>query len=100
MYEYKAKVKRVIDGDSVIFTVDLGFHTLVEINGRLAEVDTPERGQADFHRATNLFIELLHKNTDKEGWNTIRTEKTGKYGRWIVYIAGVNDTMKELWPYV
>ena len=29
----------------------------------------------------------------------IKTEKTGKYGRWIVHIQGVTDELAKIWPY-
>jgi hypothetical protein len=32
-------------------------------------------------------------------WVVIRTSKTGKYGRWLVEIDGVNDRLAEIWPY-
>mgnify|MGYP003663334188 CR=1 FL=1 len=34
MYEYKAVVDRVIDGDTVDFIVDLGFSVFLKIRGR------------------------------------------------------------------
>ena len=39
MYEYKAKVHRVIDGDTVDLIVDLGFGVHIKIRGRLAYGD-------------------------------------------------------------
>jgi micrococcal nuclease len=98
-HEYRAKVVRVIDGDSVILKTSLGFHIETEINARLLNVDTPERGAPDFDRATNLLSTLLSAKADEDGWIQIRTEKTGKFGRWLVDIEGVNSTLAETWPY-
>jgi len=43
MYEYRAVVKRVIDGDSVVFDIDLGFKIFVSnMNVRLAGIDAAE----------------------------------------------------------
>ena len=61
MYEYKAIVDRVVDGDTVDFIVDLGFSVKIKIRTRLAGVDTPERGQKDFLLATRKCRELLNK---------------------------------------
>jgi hypothetical protein len=36
---------------------------------------------------------------DEEWWITIKTSKTGKFGRWLVDIDGVNNKLKEIWPY-
>ena len=102
MYEYKAIVDRVVDGDTVDFIVDLGFSVQMKIRGRLAGVDTPERGHQDFKLATNKCRELLDKSVASfpyEGKVIIKTNKTGKYGRWIVEIQGVTDELARIWPY-
>ena len=103
MYEYKAKVTRVVDGDTVDFEVDLGFHIKADIRGRLKGVDTPERGHADFLYATKECSKLLRSagtlTDSNELYVIIKTKKTGKYGRWIVEIDGVTDKLSEKWPY-
>lgn len=99
MYKYRAKVRRVVDGDTVDFEVDLGFHMYAKIRTRLIDVDTPERGEKDFNRATAMLENLLAYQADKEGWITINTGKTGKYGRWLVTIGGVNEVLAKIWPY-
>lgn len=99
MHTYRAKVKRVVDGDTVDFDVDLGFHISISIRTRLLGVDTPERGHQDFAKATNVLIDLLSTRTNEEGYIMIKTEKTGKYGRWLVDIEGVNESLAKVWPY-
>jgi micrococcal nuclease len=42
MYEYKCKVKRVVDGDTVDIVLNLGFNVLHAVRVRLAGIDTPE----------------------------------------------------------
>jgi hypothetical protein len=37
--------------------------------------------------------------SDEEGFFVVTTGKTGKYGRWLVDIKGVNKTLAEKWPY-
>ena len=99
MYQYKAKVRRVVDGDTVDFDVDLGFGVLIRLRGRLTDVDTPERGHQDWAKATEMLESLLKEQEDKNGYVTIMTEKTGKYGRWLVGIEGVNNILAKEWPY-
>ena len=99
MHIYRAKVKRVVDGDTVDFDVDLGFHISISIRTRLLGVDTPERGRQDFAKATNILIDLLEQQKDEEGYVMIETKKTGKYGRWLVNIKGVNESLAKVWPY-
>ena len=99
MYQYKAKVKRVVDGDTVDLDVDLGFHVIIRLRGRLLDVDTPERGHQDWAKATEMLESLLKKQEDGEGYVTIHTVKTGKYGRWLIDIDDVNTVLAEIWPY-
>tara|TARA_Y100000356_G_C10994012_1_gene149828 strand:+ start:57 stop:365 length:309 start_codon:yes stop_codon:yes gene_type:complete len=100
MYEYKAKLVRCVDGDTVDFDIDLGFAVFVRVRTRLVDVDTPERGEKNYKEATELLTNLIIKARDEEGYNKIRTYKTGKYGRWLVTIDGdVNKEMASTWPY-
>jgi len=110
MYEYNARVDRVVDGDTVDFIVDLGFNVNIKIRTRLMGVNTPERGHEDWEKATETCARLLssvaHIRNESIGnivypelWVKIRTEKTGKYGRWLVDIPGVTDILRETWPY-
>mgnify|MGYP001304981027 FL=1 len=42
MYEYKAKVLRVVDGDTVDVLIDVGFSTFKKERVRLHGINTPE----------------------------------------------------------
>ena len=42
MYTYKAKLDRVVDGDTVDANIDLGFDITIHKRIRLAGIDTPE----------------------------------------------------------
>tara|TARA_R110000824_G_scaffold395500_1_gene596173 strand:+ start:545 stop:880 length:336 start_codon:yes stop_codon:yes gene_type:complete len=107
MYEYYARVTRVVDGDTVDFEVDLGLKVKVNIRGRFMGVDTPERGHEDWASASSRCYRLLKSvalsnkasESDNETWVKIRTHKTGKYGRWLVEIDGVTDVLAKMWPY-
>lgn len=91
MYEYRAKVTRVVDGDSFYADVDLGFH--IKLNNlyfRLLGVDTPEvRGET---KEEGLKVAQLVRDLIDNQTITIRTEKTGSFGRWLadVDINGIN----------
>lgn len=83
MYNYKASVKRVIDGDTIIVDIDLGFGVwLKDQSIRLAKINTPEiRGTTrEAGSAAREFLSKLILNK----WVQIRTEKgQEKYGRWL-----------------
>jgi len=96
---YRAKLMRCVDGDTADFHVDLGFHTYKVIRARLIGVNTPERGRPDFLRATVMLENLIATKADKKGWVRIFSFKTGKFGRWLVDIEGVNNVLAEEWPY-
>ncbi|MBN1493510.1 MAG: thermonuclease family protein [Candidatus Omnitrophica bacterium] len=43
LYIYKAEVARVIDGDTLVLRIDLGFYTWIEMKVRLRGIDAPEQ---------------------------------------------------------
>ena len=47
MYEYRAIIRRVVDGDTVDITLDLGFDILYNNRIRLLGIDTPESRTRD-----------------------------------------------------
>ena len=95
MYEYKVKITRVVDGDTVDAEVDLGFDTFIKDRIRLMGIDTPEsRTRNKKEKALGLAAkaylkELLKKN---KGNIRLRTSKEGKgkFGR-ILGNLWVND---------
>jgi len=42
MYTYNAKVEKIVDGDTVLATVDLGFNTWKKVTIRLNGINAPE----------------------------------------------------------
>jgi len=85
MYEYKAKLLRVIDGDTVDCVIDLGFNVRLKERIRLKGIDTPETRTRDLEEkklgmAAKERVEEAFQNSDDF---TITTEldKKGKYGR-------------------
>lgn len=88
MYTYNAKVVRVIDGDTFVADVDLGFRVSMNETFRLADIDTPEThrpksdGERDHGEEAKQFV--IDAIDQKEV--IIVTSKTGKYGRWIARV--------------
>ena len=79
MYQYKATVLNVVDGDTIDLNIDLGFHIMVEKRVRLAYIDTPERFSEEGKKAT----EFVKKTTPVGSIVFIKTslDSTDKYGR-------------------
>lgn len=87
MFEYKATIENVVDGDTVDAFVDLGFKVCIKQRLRLAGIDTPERGKPGYLEAKSFLTE---KALDKVV--TIRTEKVSKWGYFLadVFIDGTH----------
>jgi len=94
MYEYKALVTRVVDGDTFDLVVDLGFEISFAMRVRLKGIDTPEtwRPKTDAERvhgeAATKFVSLLIENQ----YVTIRSHKLGIYGRYEADVALLDGT--------
>jgi micrococcal nuclease len=84
MYEYKAFVTKVYDGDTITVDIELGFGIVTRKQKiRLADINTPEvRGEereAGLISRDVLREKILHKNIII----TTFKDKKGKYGRYI-----------------
>ena len=104
MYEYKCKIDRVVDGDTVDVDIDLGFGIwLRKERVRLYGIDTPECRTRDLEEkkyglAAKSFVQDL---LPVGSMQTLRTRKDdkGKFGRilgeFVVYDA-VTDSSRTL----
>jgi len=86
MYEYRTKVERVVDGDTIDGEIDLGFGIFIRERIRLNGIDTPETRTKNLMEkswgfaAKERVIQLL----EKEGNEFILLSKfnaKGKFGR-------------------
>ena len=86
-YIYKAKLERVIDGDTVDALIDLGFDTWVKKRIRYKGIDTWESRTKDLDEkklglaAKDRNKELLESISSKPGYFRLRSHGVGKYGR-------------------
>ena len=97
LYSYKATVIRILDGDSVVLSADLGFKVFIEIPVRLAHIDTPELRSSDegeAARAMEAKQKLIELLADPNVIiRSFKPFKGDKFGRWLVEIInsqGVN----------
>ena len=103
LWHYQAQVTRVVDGDTIDVTLDLGFRMTTQQRLRLAGIDTPriwsiEKAEglkaSDF--VTQWVEEVEKEETEVSGpWLNwpflVETGKTGKYGRWIAKVFAASD---------
>lgn len=78
MFQYSAKVYNVVDGDTVDCLVDLGFKVYSKQRIRLANINTPERGQPGYKEAKVRLEQLV---LDKE--IVLTTTKQSKWGYFL-----------------
>ncbi len=92
MYHYKAKLIRVIDGDTVELEVDLGFNVKIVEKFRLYGIDAPERFTEDGKVASDCLKELL---VNKDLVAATMKDKKEKYGRYLVMLKESDSTNNE-----
>ena len=98
MYTYKAKLDRVVDGDTVDAYIDLGFDISVHKRIRLAGIDSPESRTRDLEEkarglaSKDRLIDLL-----KDGKFILESKEVGKYGRVLgtLFVEETNDDNLE-----
>lgn len=95
MYEYRATVIRVVDGDTVDLRVDLGFDVALNQRYRLSGIDAPERGKAGGTEATAWLTEKLSTRAEI----IVKTSKDSreKYGRYLaeIYLLGDATSLNQ-----
>ena len=100
MYEYKCKVTRVVDGDTVDIDIDLGFGVwLHKERVRIYGIDTPESRTRDkvekrFGLLAKEFVEQFVKGSSV----ILRTQKydaKGKFGRILGDIIVDNKSLSD-----
>jgi len=85
MYTYNAKLQRVVDGDTIDATIDLGFDVFVKKRIRFAGINAPESRTRDLEeKAKGLAAKDRVKNILEENKDfTLHSEEVGKFGRVI-----------------
>ena len=97
------EINRVLDGDTIDVTIDLGFDLFKKERVRIAGVDTPEKRTRNLEEkalgidATNWLKKKLEDTIAGDGDElTVRTELvggTGKYGRLLGWLYINEDTI-------
>jgi micrococcal nuclease len=103
MYQYKiSKIRRVLDGDTVDVTIDLGFNIHLNHRVRLSNIDAPSvRTLNEEVKKYGLRAkEKLEEYLNFDGNIIVATQKpseTEKYGRVLgeIYVEGHNLTASE-----
>tara|TARA_Y100001970_G_scaffold126221_1_gene156110 strand:+ start:707 stop:1120 length:414 start_codon:yes stop_codon:yes gene_type:complete len=100
------KINRVVDGDTIDVTIDLGFDLYKKERVRVAGVDTPEKRTRNLEEkalgvdATVWLKSKLEETIKGDEELTVRTELkggVGKYGRLLgwLYVGDSNISLNE-----
>ena len=100
MYEYNAVVERVVDGDTIDCTVDLGFSTWKKVRVRMEGMNAPESRTRDKEEkerglaAKDRLVEILKYN---DNLCILRVSGLGKFGRALatVHVKTLSPTSTE-----
>lgn len=92
MWTYRAKVDRVVDGDTVDVVADLGFGVFHKVRLRLARIDAPERHTTEGRKVKALLEAHLPHGQSA----VVVTSKGDRHGRWIAELQ-VKDTNISDW---
>jgi micrococcal nuclease len=100
-YIYRAKLDRVVDGDTVDALIDVGFDIWFKKRIRFKGVDTWESRTRNLEekalglKAKARTKELLEKVSSKSGYFRIKSYGLGKYGRVIADIFIMDKDGKQ-----
>ena len=90
MYEYKAVITNVVDGDTFDLDIDLGFHIHIHERVRLLGIDTPEKFGEE--KELGLLVQEYVSYEFSGIEVVIKSEKadvaadTDSFGRWLVRV--------------
>jgi micrococcal nuclease len=109
LWQYRARVDRIVDGDTLDLVIDLGFGVRLtgdEARVRLRNIDTAEtygvsKDSEEYATGTRhkAFVEewvaRADAEVDDEEWplfvQTEKDDERGKYGRWLAVIHRRSD---------
>ena len=91
LYWYLATCDRVVDGDTLDLTLDLGMHVHIKERVRVYGINTPEvygvkKDSEEYAlgcKASERVKELLEGKTI---WVNTKKDKKGKYGRYLAIV--------------
>ena len=83
MYTYEAKLVRVVDGDTIDVTIDLGFDVSVKKRVRFEGINAPESRTRDLkEKALGLAAkDRVKAILEENSCFTLESTEIGKYGR-------------------
>jgi len=93
-YTYKAELVRIVDADTVVCDIDLGFYMTARLPVRLAHINAKERNELGGKEATEHLRALL----SNEELLLVTYKPKDKYGRYLadVFVNDMNINQKMI----
>lgn len=102
-YTYWATLQRVIDGDTVVLNIDLGFNvTLTDVHMRIYGINCPEKNTDEGQDALRYVKEWAAADTaynvikEKVYKVSVQSNKKDKYGRILGELFYANESLGEV----
>lgn len=106
-YKYRARLLKIIDGDTLEVEIDLGMLVFHRTRLRLLGINTPEtfgvkKDSAEYlagMEAKNKLQGLLGITIAMQSTIIVETikDKTEKYGRYLANVYALEDTVSQQW---
>lgn len=93
-YTYAATLIRVIDGDTVDVTIDVGFHLTTVQRLRLLGINAPEMHGPSHVAGISAKAWLIEALDGKTLY--VRTHKSDVFGRWLAELLAVSEDGSEI----
>lgn len=95
-YSYKAELVRVIDGDTIVLDIDLGFETWLRNQPiRLYGIDTPEITGPTKQEGLAVKTWLEEQLHGRQVILQSVQDKKGKFGRWLGIIFADGENLND-----
>lgn len=102
-YNYRAKLVKVVDGDTIDAMIDVGFDIWIKKRIRYKGIDTWESRTRDLEEKKKGLAakarnkELLESVSNKSGYFRIKSHGTGKYGRVLADVYIHDSDHNHIW---
>lgn len=99
MFQYKAIITNVVDGDTFDMDIDLGFNIHIHERVRLLDIDTPEKfgAEKELGRIVKEYAGVNYLGAEV----VIKSEKadaaanTDSFGRWLVRVDANGEDIRD-----
>lgn len=86
MFQYEARIIRVVDGDTLWLDVDLGFRVHLQIDVRLAGINTPDTLNYGATGINDPARDYVAEAVPVGSICVVEITKPEKYGRWLARV--------------